>query len=1310
MEMTAGGFVPFSGSEDSLAAAGDGSISIKEVTTDGGLAAFSDDGSVMDGGDEGLMAEPVEGSEAGSLDGERLTLTEMEEAAAWRRDPWVLVEGTVSVNGDVWDARLAQARVHDREQRAADLAALRAVWLYEDDEEARKLVDGHGKFSVYQAPTMRLDDALPCYGRDYAAAADPDFADEPMGLCERTMELVQDEGRRKAYREEFAALARDRRDARAYYGLYGRMVRDEVRAEYAAWKARRDAALAEDEKNRRCAKRAEEMLSTPHAFAVARAYGEGKAGAQAGAAAGRLWTASKSLDEDLEALQWMKDTGRLELAEKVNGAFSAMFGAGQYGTQWGKLKPALREEDCRRACRLLEGDEAAQELFFTIVAQKAREEAKNGDTGFFRSFLQSAVDQPFQDLEDALFDGKAWDMAAASLGKGAQAVENHFDAAYDSLTGPRRVSADERGRVSAARREQRVKTAEFAAQFRMAVEAGYSAADEAGETGLWAASRRRVGSGLGFVASWMLPGNAGKLFKLASTATMGTQALENVAVRHKGRSAEELLAAAGRQTAGDTAGMMVGARVLKAGFRMMPGMSSARMALARGTARRGWRGMAAGWAQGTAATAFDFGVLVPTATQATKGLLDFAAGAPDELSTSWEDWKEAMGQLADPQHDAELLVQSAVLAGAHAPMLHAGARGAVAKLKLAQRAVNRRFRLMGGRAEDAREAWKLHPNNPKRALEVMEGRLQEAYEEDPVAVRNRAADALRVEVDAEDARAAMEDTAARALLAARHGVVADELQDGRVRVYTDARYEKGELVRGERFSDVDADVAERFLGRLHEGNLREHARNLRQAFAGRLAVEEFLKLYGAAGREELLEKPQSLEDLKRDAARAEAKMRELMAGDESRREAVAKMIVPEISPELTLEAVMNLPQAFADRQTVEQERGGAGWSTAAYVASVRLGDGSVRYVLRHTQRANWLALSEELAEQALLRYRRLVRGREDGFSDEDLGRDLLDLREWMRTYKADGKVPYAEAAESFLGLPGAVERKLRAGDALEPQDRDLLAHAVVEAFSHLFRCGLVSEAMEGKSELPAWAQDVMSSCVAASVKAPELARLGEALRRAAAEADSPEGAERYQRRVNELWQHHREVMRGMFEPYREPTEADYLRRMDERARLQDELDARLGRGASIVPEATEELLETAGREREAAEAEAQERERLEQEREKAAVDDMADKPGNEGKSREELGRDRVEAYGDRQQEAVETDAGALADADGVFSGERYVLVQSGGFADVKAGMVPVEKIGLSTEAPQFKLGADKEGVVHPLRGLYRPDHAPICVW
>lgn len=143
MEMTAGGFVPFSGSEDSLAAAGDGSISIKEVTTDGGLAAFSDDGSVMDGGDEGLMAE---GSEAGSLDGERLTLTEMEEAAAWRRDPWALVEGTVSVNGDVWDARLAQARVHDREQRAADLAALRAVWLYEDDEEARKLVDGHGKF------------------------------------------------------------------------------------------------------------------------------------------------------------------------------------------------------------------------------------------------------------------------------------------------------------------------------------------------------------------------------------------------------------------------------------------------------------------------------------------------------------------------------------------------------------------------------------------------------------------------------------------------------------------------------------------------------------------------------------------------------------------------------------------------------------------------------------------------------------------------------------------------------------------------------------------------------------------------------------------------------------------------------------------------------------------------------------------------------------------------------------------------------------------------------------------------------------
>lgn len=1233
---------------------------------------------------------------------ESVSLADWQEQAEGKmRDP-LAQEGTVQLGSDGWDARLAAAREQDRARRESDMRALQSVWLYEEDEDARKLVDGHGQYSVYQAPTMRLDDALPCYGKDFARAADPEYADMPLELCRRMMGTVEDEGRRKGYQEELQALQAGREDSRAYYGLYGKMVRDGVRAEYGAWKAKREAALAENERNERCSKRAAEMVMEPYAFALGNKVQEG--GSQGASVVSP--EAQRQLGENLEAMQWLKDTGRFERAQKVNGAVSAMFGNAQ---GLGRNARVLREEDCRRACQLLEGDAEAQEWFFSLVAERARMEAKQGETGLLQSFAD-VFQQSFQDVEDLVADGKLWDDVVPFLGEPGKAVENHFNAAVSSLGG-QGVSAEEMGRVNEARREQRVKTAAFAAQVRQAMEEGYASADEAGETGLWAESRRNVGKGLGFVASWMVPGNVGKVFKAASTASMGQQSLEAVAVRHPGRSADELLRAAGRETAGETVGMMFGTRLLKAGFRMMPGASSAGMAMTRGAARKGWRGVARGLAQGTAMTAADFGVVVPTATALTKGTLNVLDGVDDEMSTGWEDWKESMAALADPKHDTELLVQSAVLTGGHAPAMHAGARKAVARLRQAQRAVNRRFRFLGGRDEVAREAWAKFPNAPQKAAAWMEERLRAEYEEAPIAVQMRAADALKVEVDAENARAAMEDRAARALLVARHGVAADVLQDGRVRVYTEARYENGEVVKGEKYSDVDADVAERYLGRLHEGNLREHAQALRQGFVGRLAIEEFLKLYGSAGREELLEKPQSMEDLRRDAERAEAKMRELMAGDESRREAVGKMIVPEISPELTLEAVAALPQAFGDRVAVEAARGGAGAATAAYVVPVRLGDGAVRYVLRHTQQANWFALSEELAEQALLRYQRLARSRgEEGFSDEALGRDLLDLRDWMREYGEDGKSPFAGVADSFLGLSGAVERKLRAGDALEPREAEELNHAVVEAFSQLFRSGLVSEAMEGQSRLPEWAQDVMSACVSASVQAPELARLGEALRRAAAGAESPEGAERYQQTVNELWQNHRDVVQRMFEPYREPTEADYLQRMEESDRLQEELDARLGRGVSIVPEATEAFLEEAGREREAAGAERQEAEAQAQEREKLAVEDLRDKPGNGGKSPEELAHDRVEAYGDHQQEAVAMDAGAVPDAEGVFSGGRYVVIQSAGFADVKAGMVPVGNIRLSADAPQFKLGAGKDGVVHPLAGLYRPDHAPICVW
>lgn len=117
-------------------------------------------------------------------------------------------------------------------QRAEVLCS---AFLYDVDEEARAKVDANDYASVYSIPSMRAGESLHILGRELALVADTDLAKMPMELAERAIERVEDEGRRKIYKEEFAKVRFiDEGDPQGYYRLYAQIARDRVLEQHKA--------------------------------------------------------------------------------------------------------------------------------------------------------------------------------------------------------------------------------------------------------------------------------------------------------------------------------------------------------------------------------------------------------------------------------------------------------------------------------------------------------------------------------------------------------------------------------------------------------------------------------------------------------------------------------------------------------------------------------------------------------------------------------------------------------------------------------------------------------------------------------------------------------------------------------------------------------------------------------------------------------------------------------------------------------------------------------------------------------------------
>lgn len=737
------------------------------------------------------------------------------------------------------------------------------------------------------------------------------------------------------------------------------------------------------------------------------------------------------------------------------------------------------------------------------------------------------------------------------------------------------------------------------------------------------------------------------------------------------------------------------------------------------TAQGGLTGTLVNIGTNTLRTAANFGLLIPTVTAATAGVTEERLNVDPEYRTAYSNYVESMKQLADVTHDKTLLGQSLMLAIMHAPMVKNATKTQI--LDHVNEYKND-FLLMGLKEEDFEEAKRKHGVNAKAIADECHEKVIEYYRTDPVGTFNRAADYAKLVANQKQAREALQNNATRLLIARSEGIDAEELENGMVRIYRGVRVdEHGNIERGEKYQDVEKDIAEKFLGRLGEGKFKEIADNLRDYFAGRITIDAIKELYGKKGivvREEIINR-QSLRDIQAAAKEAESEwLRLARRGDEtitSREqidpdiwERAGKVIIPRLSSELNLEALVNLPKAFEGRLTTESNRGGTEQRTSAYVVPVRMGDGSTRYVLRHSADADFFALAEELGEQSMLNYLKA-----DGtpYSMGTLAKQLLDMRQWMRE---DDK--YKDVADKFLGISPQLEEKLRdEKQEITPQDYDALRSSVVEAFSTLFRSGMYSDAMSENGNLPNWMRPVMEACAAASVHAPEYATYGDALRTMERVAvEHPELTNKYQNAVLDLWKNHREMMRTLFEEYREdPTPQQLAERELEMKRLQDDLDEQFGKGVVILPEYTDERIKLA---HEDAKAEAEANAKIEaaaQNEEDKKLEELKNNPGNENLSKEELVKLRAEKAADAKQEDIDGRMGAdptvKEDNEGVFDG-AYTVISSDGFDDVKCGLVPVDKIGFAPEVPQFKIGADEEGVVNTLTGTYRPDHDPIRIW
>ncbi len=1130
-------------------------------------------------------------------------------------------------------------------QREKSLRVLNAVWLYDEDEECRRLVDESPEYGVYAHEVLRKQDAtLHSYGEDYARAVAPGLADEPLGLVERTLAGMPEE-RRGVYQGEFDRLRMSGKDTRQdYYALYGKLVRDEVRGQYAE----------------------QQRVQRQQAERLAQVVSETLAGR------GGLPT-----PEDYTLLTGAGiDYKDLQLAGYVAAA-------ARQGASAEQQADILFEQNASPAARQM----ALQQ----IAADALEEERKTGERGFFENMVGSfsSTGEAIEDVAKSILPSER-NMLHPDMMRGTDGEWLDNRQMSEKVTN----RAAWRGRV------------------REAVEQGRGQAREAIGFRV-SAMPSNLASGLVRLAPWLVPTPAAKGTGVARFLgqMLVDSAAQGVAIGglvtdslSQGYGVQQAARDEGDDSIGDGQVMGKAAAATIAGSIPMGGGS---WLVRNGVGRLLPQGMTWGaralskapvaYGVNAAATTATFGAALPAVEYGLNALYDLAPWQDDRLDTGVRDLEMLGEQMGSGAYWAEQGLLGAVL-------------GAPAAGATRMRAVRYLGDLKGALSEGiTRKQFEstihMKPAEQMRELEKMRRRN---LEEDAEGSIRQAVTAARELVDRERAVQMRTDEAIRAAMEEYGLSVEAAEQDGMVNLYYGGEVQPdGSFKRGEKFVMLSREDADVYLQASIGYKLENTARMLRRAAGSKRLLDAFRDELKGEVRVEWMREADSLAKFEgwkeRALERIETRTVELvadgMAADDARREAQNE-VHKDISDRGTLGELVQF--ATNMRERFEQEQASLGveldpqaFGSRANVTRQRSADGSrLRRVLRIAQDARVAEVAEELGEQVMYDWRE-----SQGMSVTEAYRYLRAFADWAAKSE---NAAVAKAAGKLLSLdkthPKLAER-LMADDFneydLSVDEYRAVERELTEAGSSLMLSELRQAAADG--QMPGWARELFN---AADLNLLELERdmnLAMAMQQARQEGVLPEAAQK-------LFGVGREAVEAALRV--EPEAQEYHQAWYEVQKRQSELDAAYGAGKLTEPSITEEFEARARQGQEALEREREEEETRAAEAARERLEEYAAEPENAGKSHEQVVQEAAERAADAAEERLQGEPGAERDAD--FAGGLCLEIADEGGLVCKSGLLEVGKLKV---LPNFKLGADADsGVVHPLKGDYRPDHDPIRVW
>ncbi len=1110
-------------------------------------------------------------------------------------------------------------------QRDKSLRVLNAVWLYDEDEECRRLVDESPEYGVYAHEALRKQDAtLHSFGEDYARVVAPAMADEPMGLVEQTLAGMP-EARRGVYQGEFDRLRLSGKDTRQdYYALYGKLVRDEVRGQYAE----------QQRVQRQQAERLEQVVSDTLA-------GRG------GVPTPEDYTLLAGAGIDYKDLQLAGYVATLA----------------RHGATAEQQADVLYERKASPAARQM----ALQQ----ITADALEEERKTGERGFFENMVGSfsSTGEAIEDVMGSILPSER-NMLHPDMMRGTDGEWLDNRQLSEKVTN----RAAWRGRV------------------REAVEQGRGMARE--EIGFRVSSMpANLTSTLVHLGPWMVPliAQGPAMGGLATDALAHGYGVQQAALEEGNGSIGdgEILGKTHAEVFAGTLPMMAASMLVRRGVgRVLPPTLMARF-----TSRTG-----GAYAANALGTTFTFGAVLPTATNATNALYDTVAlWQDDKLDTGVQGLEAQAEQMGSFSYWAEQGLLGAVLG---APATGATRGRALMYLGNLKGALSE-----GITRKQFESTVRMKPREQMRRLAELR---EQNMAEDAEGTMRRAVEESRAFVDRERAVQMRTDEAIRAAMEEYGLSVGAAEQDGMVNLYYGGKVQPdGSFKRGEKFVTLTREDADVYLQAAIGYRLEGTARMLRQAAGGKRLLDAFRDELKGEVRVEWMREADSLAKFEgwkeRALERIEVRTAELVADGmdtaDARRKAEGE-VHKDISDRGTLGELVRF--ATNMRERFEQEQASRGveldpqaFGSRANVTRQRSADGQqLRRVLRIAQDARVDEIAEELGEQVMYDWRE-----SQGMSVTEAYRYLRAFADWAKQSK---NAAVAKAAGKLLSLdkthPELAERIMQ--DDFNEYDLSVDEYRAVErelteAGSTLMLSELRQAAADG--QMPGWARELFGMADLSLLELERDMNLAMAMEEARTEGVLPEVAQK-------LFGAGREAVEAALRE--EPEAQEYHQAWYEVQKRQGELDAAYGAGKLTEPSITEDFEARARQGQEALEREREEAEARAAEAARERLEEYAAEPENAGKSHEEVVQEAAEHAADAAEERLQGEPGAERDAD--FAGGLCLEITDEGGLVCKSGLLEVGKLQV---LPNFKLGADADsGVVHPLKGDYRPDHDPIRVW